>query len=158
MQNSQFSGSFFPFSGSRVAQFKVRTRRIWIIELKGLIRIENAEFLRTILRALFKVEKTVDTLITHNCSQLSVIPPDWDPDGDEAEETHSGKAKKCDPERDCYIKQSETGKKRQEQHCCNNEFPTLQSFGCLDWLIVRRCSWLPPSCVVLRQFNSVFGK
>ena len=59
------------------------------------------------------------------------MPPDYDPDGDEAEETHSGKAKKSDPKRDRYIKQPETGKKRQEQHCRNNEFPTLQLFGCL---------------------------
>ena len=58
--------------------------------------------------------------------KLSVIPPDCDPDGDEAEETHSGKAKKCDPKRDRYIKQPETGKKRQEQYCGYNEFPTLQ--------------------------------
>ena len=34
--------------------------------------------------------------------------------------------KKCDPKRDRYIKQPETGKKRQEQHCGYNEFPTLQ--------------------------------
>jgi len=27
--------------------------------------------------------------------KLSVMPPDCDPDGDEAEEAHSGKAKKC---------------------------------------------------------------
>ena len=40
-----------------------------------------------------------------------MIPPNCDPDGDEAEETHFGKAKKCDPERDRYIKQPETGKK-----------------------------------------------
>ena len=62
---------------------------------------------------------------------LSVIPPDCNPDGDEAEETQPGKAKKSDPKRDRYIKRPETGKKRQEQHCCDNEFPTLQSFGCL---------------------------
>ena len=55
-----------------------------------------------------------------------MIPPNCDPDGDEAEETHFGKAKKCDPERDRYIKQPETGKKRQEQYCGYNEFPTLQ--------------------------------
>ena len=61
----------------------------------------------------------------------SVIPPDCDPDGDEAEETHSGKAKKCDPKRNRYIKQPETGKKRQEQHCGYSKFPTLQSLGCL---------------------------
>ena len=60
-----------------------------------------------------------------------MIPPDCDPDGDEAEETHSGKAKQCDSKRDCHIEQPETCKKRQEQHCRCNEFPTLQSFGCL---------------------------
>jgi len=62
---------------------------------------------------------------------LSVMPPYCDSDGDEAEKTHSGKAKKCDSKRKCNIEQPETGKKRQEQHCCDNEFPTLQSFGCL---------------------------
>ena len=55
-----------------------------------------------------------------------MIPPDCDSDGDEAEETQPGKAKKCDSKRDRYIKQPETGKKRQEQHCRDNEFPTLQ--------------------------------
>ena len=58
---------------------------------------------------------------------LPMVPPNCDPDCDEAEETHSGKAKKCDPKRDRYIKQPETGKKRQEQHCGYNEFPTLHS-------------------------------
>ena len=57
---------------------------------------------------------------------LSVIPPNGNPDGDEAEETHSGKAKKCDSKRKCNIEQPETGKKRQEQYCGYNEFPTLQ--------------------------------
>ena len=60
-----------------------------------------------------------------------MIPPNGDPDCDEAEETHAGKANKCDPKRDRYIKQSETDKKRQEQHYGYNEFPTLQSLGCL---------------------------
>ena len=60
-----------------------------------------------------------------------MIPPDCDPDGDEAEETHSGKAKKYDSKRDCHIEQPETGQKRKEQHCRYNEFPTLQSLGCL---------------------------
>ena len=60
-----------------------------------------------------------------------MIPPDCDPDGDEAEEAHSGKAKKCDSKRDCHIEQPETGQKRQEQHRRDNEFPTLQSLGCL---------------------------
>ena len=59
------------------------------------------------------------------------MPPDCDPDGDEAEETQPGKAKECDSKWDCHIEQLETGKKRQEQHCRCNEFPTLQSFGCL---------------------------
>ena len=59
------------------------------------------------------------------------MPPDCDSDGDEAEETQPGKAKKSDSKRDRYIKHPETGKKRQEQHCRYNEFPTLQSFGCL---------------------------
>ena len=58
---------------------------------------------------------------------LSVIPPDCDADADKGKEAHSGKAKKCDPKRDRYIKQPETGKKRQEQHCGYNEFPTLHS-------------------------------
>ena len=64
-------------------------------------------------------------------ANLSVIPPNGDPYGDEAEETHSVKAKKCDSKRDRYIEQPQTGKKRQEQHCGYNEFPTLQSLGCL---------------------------
>ena len=59
------------------------------------------------------------------------MPPDCDSDGYEAEKAHSGKAKKYDSKRDRYIKQTETGKKRQEQHCRDNEFPTLQSLGCL---------------------------
>ena len=63
--------------------------------------------------------------------KLSVIPPNCDPDCDEAEETHSGKAKKCDSKRNRHIEQPETGQKRQEQHCGYNEFPTLQSLGCL---------------------------
>ena len=42
------------------------------------------------------------------------MPPDCDPDGDEAEETQPGKAKKCDSKRDCHIEQPETGKKRQD--------------------------------------------
>ena len=63
--------------------------------------------------------------------KLSVIPPDCDSDGDEAEETQPGKAKKCDSERNRHIEQPETDKKRQEQHCRDNEFPTLQFFGSL---------------------------
>jgi hypothetical protein len=43
---------------------------------------------------------------------LSVIPPDCNPDGDEAEETHSGKAKKSDPQRNRNIEQPKTSKKR----------------------------------------------
>lgn len=60
-----------------------------------------------------------------------MMPPDCDSDGDEAEETQPGKAKKCDSKWDCHIEQSKTGKKRQEQHFRYNEFPTLQSLGCL---------------------------
>ena len=47
---------------------------------------------------------------------LSVIPPNGNPDGDEAEETYFGKAKKCDPERDRCIKQPETSQKRYVRH------------------------------------------
>ena len=49
------------------------------------------------MQFLSKVSSTVTV-------KLSVIPPDYDPDCDEAEETHSGKAKKCDSKRDRYIK------------------------------------------------------
>ena len=59
------------------------------------------------------------------------MPPDYDPDGDEAEETHSGKQPCCHRCRNSYIEQTETGKKRQEQHCRYNEFPTLQFLGSL---------------------------
>ena len=76
------------------------------------------------MQILSKVSSTVAV-------NLSVTPPNGDSYCDEAEETHSGKAKKCDPKRNRYIEQPETGKKRQEQHCCDNEFPTLQSLGCL---------------------------
>ena len=62
---------------------------------------------------------------------LSVMSPNCDPDGDEAEETHSGKTEKSNAQRNRYIQQPETGNKRQEQHCRYNEFPTLQPFGCL---------------------------
>ena len=62
---------------------------------------------------------------------LSVMSPNCDPDGDEAEETHSGKTEKSNAQRNRYIQQPETGNKRQEQHCGYNEFPTLQPFGCL---------------------------
>ena len=130
-ESLQLARSLAAFFCGGVAQFKVWTRLIKIIDFNRLIRIENAEFFRTIVRTLFKIEKTVDTLITHSYSPLSVIPPNRDPDCDEAQETHSGKAKKSDPQRNRNIKQSKTGKKRQEQHCSNNEFPTLQSFGCL---------------------------
>ena len=106
------------------------TRRIRISNFNRCVRIEKAEFFRTIVRALFKVEKTVDALITHSYPPLTVIPPDCNPDGDEAEETHSGKAKKCDSKRNRHIEQPETGQKRQEQHCGYNEFPTLQLLSC----------------------------
>ena len=59
------------------------------------------------------------------------MPPDCDPNDDEAEETQPGKAKECDSKWDCHIEQPETGQKRQEQHCGYNEFPTFKSFGCL---------------------------
>ena len=71
------------------------------------------------MQILSKVSSTVAV-------NLSVTPPDCDADADKGKEAHSGKAKKCDPKRDRYIKQPETGKKRQEQHCGYNEFPTLQ--------------------------------
>ena len=62
---------------------------------------------------------------------LSVMPPYSYPDSYKTKETHSGKTEKNNPQLDRHIEQSETGKKRQEQHCRDNEFPTLQSLGCL---------------------------
>ena len=52
---------------------------------------------------------------------LTVIPPNCDPDGDEAEETQPGKQPCCHRCRNSYIEQPETDKKRQEQHCHSNE-------------------------------------
>ena len=76
------------------------------------------------MQILSKVSSTVAV-------NLSVTPPNGDSYCDEAEETQPGKAKKCDSNRNRHIEQPKTGKKRQEQHCSDNEFPTLQSFGCL---------------------------
>ena len=60
--------------------------------------------------------------------KLSVIPPDCDPDGDEAEKTHSGKTKKYDPKRDGDVECSESGEERQKQCCGYYELPTFQAF------------------------------
>ena len=52
---------------------------------------------------------------------LSVIPPDCNPDGDKAEEAQPGKQPCCHRCRNSYIEHPETDKKRQEQHCHSNE-------------------------------------
>ena len=63
------------------------------------------------------------------CLYLSVIPPDCDSDGDEAEKTHSGNAPYGYRKRDGYVECSESGEERQKQCCGYYEFPAFQAFG-----------------------------
>ena len=56
-------------------------------------------------------------------------PPNGNPYCHEAKETQTRKTEKSNSNRNRYIEQSQTSKKRQEQHCRDNEFPTLQPFG-----------------------------
>ena len=65
------------------------------------------------------------------CLNLSVIPPDCDSDGDEAEKTHSGNAPYGYRKRDGDVECSESGEERQKQCCGYYEFPAFQAFGCL---------------------------
>ena len=65
------------------------------------------------------------------CLNLSVLPPDCDSDGDEAEKTHSGNAPYGYRKRDGYVECSESGKECQKQCCGYYEFSAYQAFGCL---------------------------
>ena len=76
------------------------------------------------MQILSKVSSTVAV-------NLSVTPPNSHSHSDKCQQAQPGKQPCCHRCRNSYIKQSETGKKRQEHHCRDNEFPTLQFFGSL---------------------------
>ena len=58
-------------------------------------------------------------------------PPNRNSHGYKRQQAHACQRPRRYCYRDCHIEQPETGKKRQEQHCRYNEFPTLQFLGSL---------------------------